>query len=1004
MRRHSRGDGAPGALHDIFARRAAEAPGQVAIHSDAESITYGALDRRVDAWTAVLRSHGVGPGHIVPVLLPRSLDLVTAILAVLRAGAAYAPLDPAWPSARVAEVIDDLPTTVVMGPVRAGAADPSEPPVQIRAAVAAPTPLLPRGLDPVDRPACVFFTSGSTGRPKGVVVPHAALARLFVDDSFAPFGPDLVIPLAAATSWDAFALEMWAALLSGGTGVLVEQPFLTPEVLRDVIGRHGVNTAWLTSSLFNMITEEDIDVFAGLTQLMIGGERLSERHVAAFMEAHPDVALTNGYGPVESTVFITTHRIGPGDLLRPGGIPIGICVPGTTVYVLDGDRECGRDEEGEICVAGDGLAIAYLNDPDLTAERFCDIELRGRRQRVYRTGDLGAWASPDGLLQFRGRADRQVKIRGHRIEPQGVEALVVELCDEVARCQVVARQAADGSTELVAFCQSAPGHDLDSVLPRLRAELPAHLVPSEVVEVNGFPLTSSGKLDSRALLDSCSRQTVVSLPAPSGVTGLSPTEDVVRDVFGSLLSVAPGPETSFFEAGGTSLAAGRACSRLGRELAVDVPLSAFYEHPTIRGLASWIDGTAGRAVDHDVSTADPLTPMQEAFLMRDVVDPGGLSNHCVLTWILDGEIDLPRLSRAVAAVHQRHRALRARYCVDVEEIDHDSRTPPPPIVTLDPGPDVEEVRDRVLDHLSSPFDLGGGLVWTVVLAAVAHTTTTVLGVAVHHVAFDGWSEGVLAHDLSRAYQTGSLAAPLPTAAPRAVGSVDASLVADRLRGAEPLHLPPPRAPVEEPPVARHRATIVPAQVLELSRTAGQQRVTPFHLLLAAWLDALHCVLDAADPVVGVPVSTRHRVDQETEIGCFVVMAPVRTGPRRGARAVDLLGAVRAAADAAMTQLDVPPADVVSALGSDYQGHLYDSIFAFQNIEEPVLDLDDTTCRLDRPVYFDLPTALHCECWLRADGSIDLEVLHLRDVLDDAVAADLAAATIVNVEQLTRELG
>ena len=140
-------------------------------------------------------------------------------------------------------MIDDLPTTVVMGPVRAGAADPSEPPVQIRAAVAAPTPLLPRGLDPVDRPACVFFTSGSTGRPKGVVVPHAALARLFVDDSFAPFGPDLVIPLAAATSWDAFALEMWAALLSGGTGVLVEQPFLTPEVLRDVIGRHGVNGA-----------------------------------------------------------------------------------------------------------------------------------------------------------------------------------------------------------------------------------------------------------------------------------------------------------------------------------------------------------------------------------------------------------------------------------------------------------------------------------------------------------------------------------------------------------------------------------------------------------------------------------------------------------------------------------------------------------------------------------------------------------------------------------------
>lgn len=999
----------PSALQDIFALRASENPDRVAIHDHNESITYSDLARRVDACAAALKEYGVGPGHIVPLVLPRSIDLVTVILAVLRTGAAYAPLDPAWPAARVAEVIGDLPTPIVVRPAPECAGASSAPPVRIHHAgsTASPLPEPHRSATDGSSPACVFFTSGSTGRPKGVVVPHAAVARLFVDGSFACFGADLIIPLAAATSWDAFALEMWAALLSGGTGVLVAQPFLTPEILRDVISRHGVNTAWLTSSLFNMILEEDIDAFAGLTHLMIGGERLSERHVAAFVEAYPEVALTNGYGPVESTVFITTHRIVPDDLLRPGGIPLGICVPGTRVYVLDGDRECKRDEEGEICVAGDGLAIAYLNDPKLTAERFSEVILRGRRQRVYRTGDLGAWASPDGLLQFRGRADRQIKVRGHRVEPQGVEALVVELCEEVIRCQVVPHQAADGSTELVAFCACEPGRDVSGVLPRLRAELPPHLAPASVVQVNDFPLTSSGKLDSRALLDvgTGAGEGQGRPHSPPEAAPLSATEVIVGDVFRSLLPGVSDPNVSFFEAGGTSLAAGRACSRLGRELSVDIPVPIVYEHPTVRSLAAWIDAAPRRAVDS--CGTDFLTPMQEAFLMRDLLEPEGLSNHCVLTWTIEGEIDLPRLRQAVAAVHQRHAALRARYSVDTEFVDYAHGGRAPGVTRLEPGETAEDARARLLDHLSAAFNLEAGQVWAVALTPVAGTSMSVLGVSVHHVAFDAWSEGVLAHDLGRSYRHSVLPDPIPRTTPRAspaVGAGGAAAAADRLRGSTLLHLPPPSEVVYgASPVVLHRATIAPGGVAALEQAAHQHQSTLFHLLLAGWASALASVLNAVDPVLGVPVSTRHRVDQESEIGCHVVTAPIRVGPLRESRGALLLGRARTAADQAMRQLDVPPADIVRALGADYQGQLYDSIFAFQNIAEPDLELDALTCDFSRPVYLGLPTALHCECWLRGDGSLDLDVLHLRDRLDSAAGAELVAAALGHVEQLGWDL-
>ncbi|WYB33581.1 AMP-binding protein [Streptomyces sp. SM1P] len=274
--------------------------------------------------------------------------------------------------------------------------------------------------------------------------------------------------------------------------------------MREAVAVHGADTVWLTSSLLNMVVDEDPDAFLGLAQVITGGERLSVPHVRAFVRRHPGIALINGYGPVESTVFATTHRITEADCDLPGGIPVGRPVPGTRIHVID----------GEICVAGDGLALRYLGEPELTEAKFPRVRVDGEDVRVYRTGDLGR-LDENGVLHYGGRADRQVKVRGHRVEPAEVERRIQDLLPAVRDCRVVAHRNAAGNTEgLVAFCvPERPGDPLSGAAATLAAELVAYQRPDAVLAVAGFPLTAQGKLDERALLD---------LWAPEAADGTAP--------------------------------------------------------------------------------------------------------------------------------------------------------------------------------------------------------------------------------------------------------------------------------------------------------------------------------------------------------------------------------------------------------------------------------------------------------------------------------------------------
>jgi D-alanine--poly(phosphoribitol) ligase subunit 1 len=497
-------------VHLAVSARASERPEAVALVHGENTVSYRVLDAAADAYADLLAGHGVRTGQIVPIMLPRSPRLVAVQLAVLKCGAAYATLDRAWPGprlraisdqikARLAVSLDGWPCPEGVQTLPVGEDDLTR--MASRGVTFAPAPVSG------DNPATVFFTSGTTGLPRGIVVSHRAVTRLFHPDGLTGFGPGHATPQAAALAWDMYALEVWGQLTAGGSVVFPECDFLMPSALQELISTAKVDTAWLTTTLFNLFVDEDPECFSGLGRLYVGGEKLSPAHVRTFLRYHPSVSLYNGYGPAENCMLTTTHLIEVGDCGLDDGIPVGVAVPRTSVLVLRGpNRRCEPNELGEICAAGDGLAIGYLDEPELTAEKFPTISVNGVSTRICRTGDMG-YFDELGVLHYRGRGDRQVKITGHRIELTEIEAVARRL-RAVRECVAVPVVDDNGHVTHIALCyiaepatsenqpHSAGEQDVRTALTGI---LPSYLVPRVIRMFDRFPMTQNGKVDVEML-------------------------------------------------------------------------------------------------------------------------------------------------------------------------------------------------------------------------------------------------------------------------------------------------------------------------------------------------------------------------------------------------------------------------------------------------------------------------------------------------------------------------
>lgn len=473
-------------VHELFEERVARDPGATALVSGAERVSYAELDARADRLAHRLAVGGVRRGAVVGVSLDRGVDLVVAVLAALKAGAGYLMLDPDLPHPRLRGTVEGAGALTVLA--RDDVAD-------------APGPALPRGAGGArpDDLACVMITSGSTGRPKAVAMPHRAVVGTLAGQDYLPFGPESVWLQCAPVSWDAFALELWGALLFGGACVLYPGRRPDPVAIADLAAAHGVSVLYLSSGLFNLVVDEYPAALAGVRWLTVGGEAMSPVHAGRALDRFPGLRLGNGYGPVEAMIFVTTHPVTRADAARPA-IPIGRPLPGKAARLLDDTlRPVPDGAIGELYAAGAGLARGYLRDPAATAERFVADPYGPPGGRMYRTGDL-ARRGQDGALEFVGRADAQVKVGGYRVEPAEVET-ALSRHPGVRRAAVIAESDRRGGKRLVAYVVPAGGAAPAPAELRahVAAALPEFMVPAAFVALDGLPLTATGKLDRAAL-------------------------------------------------------------------------------------------------------------------------------------------------------------------------------------------------------------------------------------------------------------------------------------------------------------------------------------------------------------------------------------------------------------------------------------------------------------------------------------------------------------------------
>jgi len=579
-----------------FARQVAADPGKAAVVLGEDALSYAELERRANRLAQMLQGRGVGRDTRVAVCLERSFDLVVALVGVLKAGGAYVPLDPAYPRERLRFMLEDVGAQVLITEGRVAGSRLPEHGAQVvdlerdRVALAAQPQGAPDCPATADSLAYIMYTSGSTGRPKGIAVPQRAVLRLVRGTDYADFGVDQVWLQYAPISFDASTLEIWGALLNGATLALAPPGPASLDDLGRTIARHGVTSLWLTAGLFHEMVDGNLGGLRPLRQLLAGGDVLSVPHVQRVLEELPDCRLINGYGPTENTTFTCCHTV---DGVVPGrSIPIGRPIANTQVYILDAHmRQVPAGVPGELYAGGDGLARGYWNHPELTEERFAANPFGPEGSRLYRTGDLARWL-PDGTVEFLGRGDLQVKVRGYRIEPAEIEAALCRHPDVREAAVIAARDRRGSADRLIAYVVPADGRNPDSETLRthLRAGLPEYMVPSHLVTLPRLPLDPNGKLDRSALPDPV-------LPTQGHVAPRTDIEQRLAAIWAQVLDRAElGIHDNFFDLGGHSLLATRCVSQIRDAFQIELPLQDLFAHPTIAELAAVVDEAIVRSV------------------------------------------------------------------------------------------------------------------------------------------------------------------------------------------------------------------------------------------------------------------------------------------------------------------------------------------------------------------------------------------------------------------------
>ncbi|AGC45224.1 non-ribosomal peptide synthetase [Myxococcus stipitatus DSM 14675] len=955
-------------LAELFEAQVEKTPGAVAVEWEGEALTYERLNERANQLAHHLRERGVGPEVKVGLCVERSLEWVVAMLGVVKAGGAYVPLDASNPAERLRWMKREAGVAVVVGrdALVEEVAESADVVVSVEEAELSRAPRSnPERRGSGSNLAYVMYTSGSTGKPKGVAVPQRGVVRLVKGAGYASFGSDEVWLQLAPVSFDASTLEVWGALLNGGKLVVYPAGEVSLEGVGEALRKHGVTSLWLTAALFEQMQAYEAEALRGVRQVLAGGDVLPMARVRERLREGG--RLINGYGPTENTTFTTTYRMEREEEAGVRGVPIGRPVEGTEVYVLDERmRPVGEGVPGELYTGGEGLAGGYVGRPELTAERFVPSPF-GEGERLYRTGDVARWRG-EGELEFLGRKDRQVKVRGYRIEleeveeglkrQEGVREAVVEVRGEGLVGYVV------GEVEA------------GRVKEGMRRTLPEYLVPTVVVVLEAMPLTVNGKVDRRALPEPEEVERREEYEAPE--TELERTlAEVFEEVLGTKKRV--GRREDFFELGGHSLLATQVIARVRALAKVDLPLRALFEAPTLETLAERIassshEENAPETVPLVAVTRTgppPLSFAQHRLWFFDQLSPGSAAYNIPIHLRVEGALRVDALQRAFSILVARHEVLRTHFALHEGEPIQVIREPsefPLQVEDLRGLPDSErweEVRRQSVEAALRPFDLGAPWLLRVSLLRLA-PEVHVLSLVMHHIISDGWSLGVLVRELSALYVACSEGRASPLA-PLALQYADyATWQREWLKGARletqldwwrqqlagaPPHLELP-TDGPRPAVLSHRGATVPVRLPNTLRDAvvalaNQEGATPFMVLLAAFQVLLGRYAGQEDVSVGSPIAGRRYAETEGLIGFFVntLVLRARMHPRDTFR--ELLARVRESTLGAYEHQDLPFEKLVEALHPVRdlsRSALFQVLFVLQNTPVAALELPALTLR------------------------------------------------------------
>ena len=961
-------------VHGLFEQQVARTPHAVALSFDGQDVAYEALNTRSNQLAKYLRDLGVGPDERIAICMDRGVDLVVGLLAVLKAGGAYVPLDPTYPSARLTFMLEDSQPRLVLTQTslldRLGRTGTSLPLVDITLpdrvwADAAGDNLLPDSVGLLSSHlAYVIYTSGSTGKPKGVMLSHSGVCN-YLRWAMRAYAPAKGSVMSSSIAFDATVTSLLTPLLCGGTVRILAEGQEMEGLLEVLQDPHGCGLVKITPAHLDVLGKQ-LQAAGGKTRVevfVVGGEALPASTVRLWREVQPGVRIVNEYGPTETVVGCCVHDV-PDMAGEDVTVPIGRPIANMRMYILDDfGQPVPPGVVGELYIGGAGVARGYLNRVVLTAERFRDDPFdRQPGARMYRTGDLARWL-PDGNIDYLGRNDSQVKVRGFRIETGEIEVALASH-PAVEQAAVITREDRPGDVRLVAYVVAAADSDIDAVAlaGHLRTILPEYMVPQHVVAIDAIPLSSNGKVDRKRL------------PLPEIVEPTlarsEPRNDLEKAIAAAMGQVLGLPEIGihddFFALGGHSLLAAQLTTRLNRDLGARLSLRSVFDGPTVARLAAIVAAEGNDAPPQrpilrraDQSFA-PLSLMQQRLWVMEQMEPGRVIYNAPSAHRLHGAFDEPAFQRAFAEMVRRQAALRTVIVADGDTVVQQvlARVDAPIAVEdLSLLPDDErhaELMRRMETMTATPFDLEGGLLFRARLFRLG-AQDHVLYFMTHHIIWDGWSFDLMYTEMSALYEAYSQgrASPLPELQ---VSYGDFSqwhldwLEGDELAAQlgywkqhlqgdlEPLQLPLDRPrPAEASGVGGTEWIHVGSALTDAVRHVGARvDATLFMTLLAAYYVLLHRLSGQRDLVVGLPVRNRNHQALEPVMGLFVNVLPLRLEIDPEQSFIGVVQQVRQAVLEAFAYPDVPFEHLVRELDvarDPSRSPVYQALFSFQDARQ-----------------------------------------------------------------------